>query len=268
MSWWQLLLEMVWEALNKPARAHRTAFLFNGASVRIMNMLSLAWGEGEFRHWVRVLKKMKATRIYLYLANYGDGPGGATNMANVTSFYRDNIHGGRVDRDKVDFMLDRIRWARHEAGLLMVPFFHADDSKGHGIPARDMDVNERHIQNCLHLFGHYFEEAVLGLELDDYFTAAEIAHLVAYWRRISDKPIGVHYRRHNAGRALATGAHSLYGQWPVGWSRNKLVADCRDVVAKLGGAMRFVAAEYDDSSDKGHGQALVSDGGANGYGNG
>ena len=100
---------------------HRAMFLYNGAGIRMMNILSPRLSRAGFEGYVNQMKSDGADTCLLYLINQKDG--GWTPY----SFYVNDQIGGTVNQAVVDEYNERLKYVL-EKGLAVVLVLRPDDS--------------------------------------------------------------------------------------------------------------------------------------------
>jgi hypothetical protein len=237
-----------------PANDHRASFLFDAASVRVMNILSPAYTDAQFRAIVERCVNNGDDLVYLYVGNNGDG-GGATA---ITSIYAGGGYGGAVDHNAVTAMRKRMQHCL-ERGLAVIAWLTADDS-----PAQykaPVGIHLEHVRNCVREFSDLVAGWVVGLEMDSDGRKAHAAAMIAEGRKLDPtRSWGVHL---NPGKTSPLyGADALYYQIsgfnPKSVSRDAPAfgREIKSVRAKLPANVKLIAAEYSGSSDHPNARAL------------
>jgi len=253
---WFSWLPFVRPDWTEEPKDHRASFLFDNATTRCMNILSAGVSEQHFRNVVARCRGNGDTLMYVFLANYGDGPG-------VTDFYA-GAFGGEIDKHEVKAIRKRMQYILDE-GLRIVGVMTADDSRP--IKQASFPARLRHVQHCIKQFGDLCCAWWIGLELDEYTAQHEVRALVFEAKSRTKRSVGVHW---SPRKTDPCGADTLYYQHGFGLSPARVESETRGVVERLPGT-RVIAAEYHKSSDtqdaKALGQAAMR-GGAKGTGNG
>lgn len=181
---WIGLLPVNWKDCSK-------ASCWDGANAqtRYMNILSPHMSEGEFKARVKWSLKRGCNCLHLFLSNKADG--------EYSGF---SIYGyGHIaplsrgpDSAIVKKMKKRIRYARRK-GLGIVLWLMADDSTAWN---RVMLANAAAYCKDLKKTGllDYASTVVLGLELNEYATAADVDRIAQAVRRVYGGKIGTHHR--------------------------------------------------------------------------
>ena len=240
---------------------HRASFLFDNAHTRVMNMLAYNVDDNTFNGVINRCKGNNDTVIYLYAGyNKGDGPG-------TTSIYIDDKFGGSIDNNKVKLMQKRMEKIRDNK-LYIVGWLFPDDNGGK-INFGDTDALKLYINNVVANFDEYISEYVIGIEANEYMSAAQVDQLASYLKRKVNKPVGNHQTSGRYDYSASGNIDKHYHQYGF----NQPVAKIESETKKIVGALKkpVIGAEYDMSSDsdgaKSRGDAVIR-GGGSGTGNG
>ena len=187
----------------------------SNAQTRHMNMLSPAMPEAEFDRRLAWAKAQGCNTVHWFTSNHGDG--------EFSGYAPSAAMRGRIDK------------ARRN-GLAVVLWIFADDSTGYNkAEARDFGAHVRKVKDA-----GLFDEAtavVAGLELDEYFSASQVAALVSAIRAEFPGPVGTH---ETSGRhAFAGVADFVCYQVDPGKSADWIEAEARRVKAKVGKPLMF-----------------------------
>jgi len=250
----------VFTAEPAPRAPWWTGFLRYDASVRIMNMLSIHWPWDLFIEQLDWLQANNANCCFLFLANWGDGPGGAGNLANRTSFYRGDNFAGYVDPAKVAEMHRRVAEIRRR-GMVPIYWLLPDDS-GSWIPYREVNVLKRYFSDAVREFGDtqpaYW---VIALEANEYMSRARstVVSLAAHLDTLTDVPIGLHLTSGQTAWAVEIPQVDVLF-YQSGWltSESQVSDHMRRVQAVCPKPIFF--SEYDRDSNRGLGRRAIAEG--------
>jgi hypothetical protein len=238
----------------------RASFLFDGASTRVMNILSRNASREHFEAVVSRCVANGDNTIYLYLSNQGDGE------PRPTSFYRDDVFGGEIDLLRVAEMRSRLDYAWRQ-GLAVVAWLFADDSGS--ISRASLETKKRYIRDAVELFNNRIASYVIALEGDEHMRSS-IGPLAVWLDELTTKPIGNHQLSGKYDLSASIPQIDLhYHQYGFG----KTAAQIRAATTALIAAVEkpFIACEYSLDSDSPDawllGDAAIS-AGAVGTGNG
>lgn len=212
------------------------------ASTRHMNILSPAFDEGTFQARVKWAESRGCNTLHLFLVNKGDGEGaGYTALDPATAKVMDR----------------RIRWAA-KRGMGIVLWCMADDSSAWA-KALDMDSLMRVCK--AHGWLKLASTIVVGLEVEEYWSAAQVAAHIATIRRHYKGKVGVH---HGSGKTTYAGmADILFYQANPGKSPAQIAAETRKALG-CGKPVNFF--ELDRHENRALSEAALS-AGAYGVGN-
>lgn len=198
------------------------------AGQRNMNILSPGMSDGKFRDRVAWQEKRGANTVHLFLANKADGEHAGYS-----------IYGGAwdwsIDAATCDTFRDRIAYCRGR-GLAVVLWLFADDSSDwNRAAAKDFPRYLRDLESEGLL--KYASTVVVGLEVDEYFNAAQVAALVAATRQVYGGKVGTHQ---TSGRADFAGlADICFYQVSPGKSASQIEAEARKIVGAVGKPVNF-----------------------------
>ena len=143
------------------------------AGTRHMNSLSPKFPDATFKDRVKWAEKRGCNCLHLFLVNQGDGQG-----AGYTA----------LDPDTAKVMDRRIRWAA-KRGMGIVLWCMADDSAAW---ARSLDMDALMRVCKAHGWLGIASTVVVGLETDEYWSAAQVQAHIATIRRHYRGKVGVH----------------------------------------------------------------------------
>lgn len=214
----------------------------SSAQTRHMNILSPAFDEATFKARVKWARDRGCNTLHLFLVNKGDGEG-----AGYTAL--DPATAKTMDR--------RIRWARSQ-DMAVVLWCMADDSAAW---AKSLDM-EALMQVCeKHGWLDIASTIVVGLEVDEYWSAAQVQKNIATIRKYYSGKVGVH---HTSGKTSYAGlADILFYQVDPGKSAAQIASETRKALA-TGKPVNFF--ELSRHEDRELAQAAL-DAGAFGVGN-
>jgi hypothetical protein len=216
----------------------RTSFLFDGASTRVMNILSRNATREHFEAIVNRCVANGDNTIYLYLSNQGDGE------PHPTSFYRDDVFGGDVDLLQVAEMRYRLDYARRQ-GLAVVAWFFADDSGG--ISGASLETKKRYMREAVELFNNRIASYVIALEGDEHMRSS-VAPLAVWLDGLTTKPIGNHQLSGKYDLSASIPQIDLhYHQYGFGKTAAQIRAATIEIIAAVGKPV--IACEYSLNSD-------------------
>lgn len=200
----------------------------NNAGQRNMNILSPGMSDGKFRDRVAWQEKRGANTVHLFLANKADG-----EYAGY-SIYGDGWDW-TIDAATCKTFRERIAYCRGR-GLAVVLWLFADDSSDwNRAAAKDFPRYLSDLKNEGLLT--YASTVVVGLELDEYFNAAQVGALVAATRQVYGGKIGTHQ---TSGRADFAGlADICFYQVSPGKSASQIEAEARKIAGAVGKPLNF-----------------------------
>lgn len=212
------------------------------AGTRHMNILSPAFTDDTFRDRVKWAKGRGCNALHLFLVNKGDGEGcGYTALDPATAKVMDG----------------RIKWARRK-GMGIVLWCMADDSAAW---AKTLDMDALMKVCKAHGWLDAASTVVVGLEVDEYWSANQVAAHIATIRRHYKGKVGVH---HTSGRTTyAAMADILFYQVDPGKSAQQIAAETKKALA-TGKPVNFF--ELSRHEDRALAQAALN-AGAYGVGN-
>lgn len=226
-----------------------------GAARRMMNMLSPKMPAATFRQYARWQLGRGCNTVHVILANQGDG-----EFAGYSPF---GPGGGlKLHSTSCRLMLDRMAELRG-MGFGVVPWCWTDDSGAFtGRPVKELQEQIR-LMSQVGLFAGA-GAVVLGLEVNEYWSARQCAELVPVLRQVSG---GALVCLHQTSDRIDFSPLSDVCFWQTNPGKKpaamkKLVMD---VVRRLGGKP-LVAFELDRKENRALCQAALS-AGASGVGN-
>ena len=180
------------------------------AGTRHMNILSPAFDDGTFQARVKWAEARGCNTLHLFLVNRGDGEG-----AGYTA----------LDPATAKVMDKRIRWASRR-GLGIVLWCMADDSSAW---AKNFDM-EGLMKVCdANGWLDLASTIVVGLEVDEYWTAAQVSAHIATIRKHYKGKVGVHMT--SGKTAYAPMADILFYQVDPGKSASQIASETRKALA-------------------------------------
>ncbi len=200
----------------------------NNAGQRNMNILSPGMSDGKFRERVAWQKARGCNTVHLFVSNKADGEHAGYSIYG-------NVWDWSIDAATCDTFRDRIAYCRGR-GLAVVLWLFADDSSDwNRAAAKDFPRYLRDLKNEGLL--KYASTVVVGLELDEYFSASQVAALVAATRAVYHGKVGVHQ---TSGRMdFAPLADIMFYQVNPGRSAAQIEAEARKVKAAVGKPLNF-----------------------------
>ena len=178
----------------------------SNAGTRHMNILSPAFSDATFQQRVKWAEGRGCNTLHLFLVNKGDGEGsGYTALDPATA--------KAMDR--------RIRWASGR-GMGIVLWCMADDSSAWA-KSLDMEALMRVCEDKGWL--DIASTIVVGLEVDEYWSAAQVQQHIATIRRHYKGKVGVHM---SSGKtSFAPYADILFYQTAPGKSAAQIAAETK-----------------------------------------
>jgi len=274
---------------------HRAMFLYNNASLRMMNILSPMLSRDGFKGFVNQMKADGADMCYLFIINERDG--GWTPY----SFYQGNQIGGAINEGVLDEMKWRCEYVR-DRGMGIIIVLRPDDSPNFvrtldqyvfmnsaermmeldvspvsvmaDIPAMrfstlSVQSQEQYQRDAVKHFDRYASGYWVGLELDEYYNVQQVAHYAEQLQKLTDKPIGTHQVQNQYSFASLGSVDHCYFQY--GWGKSPGYMQSRTAQVKAALGKPVIAAEYNKSSNtpqaRAQGDAAMA-GGAYATGNG
>lgn len=257
---------------------HKAMFLYNNASLRMMNILSPAISRDAFKGFVNQMKNDGADMCYLYLINERDG--GWTPY----SFYNGNQIGGSINEGVLNEMKARCEYIRDkDMGIIL--WLRPDDSPnfvrvleggeepesapGLRFSTASVASQEQYQRDAIKHFGKYASGIVVGLELDEYYDAGTVNHYANQLQGLTKLPIGTHQKPDKSSFATLPTVDHCYFQYGFGKSTSHVKAMTEAIRRAVGKPV--IASEYHKSSNSPQARALgdaAMAGGAYGTGNG
>ncbi len=214
----------------------------SSAQTRHMNILGPAFSDDTFKARVKWAKDRGCNCVHLFLVNKGDGEG-----AGYTA----------LDPATAKTMDKRIRWAARQ-GMGIVLWCMADDSSAWA-KSLDMDALMRTCRDKGWL--DLASTVVVGLEVDEYWSAAQVQQHIATIRKYYSGKVGVH---HTSGKTTyAPLADILFYQTNPGKSASQIASETKKALG-CGKPVNFF--ELSRHEDRQLAQAAL-DAGAYGVGN-
>lgn len=212
------------------------------SGTRHMNILSPKFTDDTFKQRVKWAEGRGCNTLHLFLVNKGDGEGSGYSA---------------LDPDTAKLMDKRIRWAR-KRGMGIVLWCMSDDSSAWA-KSLDMDALMRVCK--AHGWLKLASTIVVGLEVDEYWTANQVSAHIATIRRHYKGKIGVH---HTSGKtSYAAMADILFYQVNPGKSAAQIASETKRALA-CGKPVNFF--ELDRHENRALSEAALS-AGAYGVGN-
>ena len=182
----------------------------SNAGTRHMNILSPAFSDATFQQRVKWAEGRGCNTLHLFLVNKGDGEGsGYTALDPATA--------KAMDR--------RIRWAANR-GMGIVLWCMADDSSAWA-KSLDMDALMRVCEK--HGWLDIASTVVVGLETDEYWSAAQVQAHIATIRKHYRGKVGVHMT--SGKTSFAPFADILFYQVNPGKSAAQIAAETKKALA-------------------------------------
>lgn len=223
------------------------------AGQRNMNILSPHMSDGTFKDRIKWQVNRGCNTVHLFVSNKADG-----QYAGY-SIYGDGWDWS-IDKASCDTFRERIAYCRGK-GLAVVLWLFADDSTDwNRAAAKDFPRYLRDLENEGLL--KYASTVVVGLELDEYYSASQVQALVAATRSVYGGKIGTHQ---TSGRADFAGlADICFYQVSPGKSASQIEAEARKIAGAVGKPTNFF--ELDRRENRSLCEAALK-GGAFGVGN-
>lgn len=131
-------------------------------------------------HTLAWLKQNGCNAIVALTNNTGPGP---------FSIFKNNVYGGKVDRDKLALI---VKWARqiHDAGGYFIPCLFCDADKS---LVEKTYAHIRYVTLLEQAIGEYVAGWIIWLEGSEVISRAALAAFAAYLKdNVTDKPVGSH----------------------------------------------------------------------------
>ena len=189
-----------WKACSKAS-----CWQGSNAGTRHMNILSPHFTDGEFKARVRWAEKRGCNCLHLFLVNQHDGEGSGFTA---------------LDPATADVMDRRLRWAA-KRGLGLVLWCMSDDSREW---ARSLDMDALMRQCRKRGWLRLCSTVVVGLEVDEYWSRAQVAAHIAAIRRHYRGKVGIH---HSHGTGWADLADILFYQCDPGKTAAQITYETR-----------------------------------------
>lgn len=195
----------------------------SNAQKRMMNMLSPGMSDAKCLSYMNWMKSRGCNTAHLFTSNKGDGE-------NAGYCIYGNNWDWSVDPNFVNIMKTRINYLRKN-GFGIVLWLFADDSASWNTIAKKnfpQHLNDLKKQGLL----DNASTVVVGLELNEYFNAKDVAALVSATRAVYKGKIGTHTTSNNAG--FASLADLVFYQVNPGTPISTIQATVKSVKAKTG----------------------------------
>lgn len=152
------------------------------ARCRLMNILSPNMSDSTFNDRVKFAKGRGVDHFNLFLTNEKDG-----EYAGYSIYGPKFDQKKGLDKDSVSKMLGRVKKLR-KMGYSVVLWMTADDTSWN----KSMDFAKLCADAKAAGFFKFASAAVVGLEVDEYWSASKVAENVAILRKVSKLKVGVH----------------------------------------------------------------------------
>lgn len=223
----------------------KAGFLLDGAGTRTMNFSGPHKSEGDLHHILNRFKEMGFNTWLAYTQNEGDATPRPYSLTD---------HTGNISGDVQAQMVSKVKLARAR-GFGVVLCVWADDNRSfHRWPR---DVKKRYLKAVVETFDKLVIGYWMGLEVDEYMGHSEFKDLVGYMNGITDKPLIGHQKPGRANYSHTSGLDAFAGQF--GWQTSPagLDAKAKSMLSQLPGNMPLILGEYDKSSNRGLGKAVI-----------
>lgn len=226
----------------------------NNAEIRHMNILSPHMSDDMFKSRVRWAKDRGCNTIHVYVGNEGDG-----EYAGYC------IYGNKwdwvIDENYVKVMKGRIEYISRQGFAVVVWLFADDSSRYNKTASTNFDRYLQDVSGC-----GLFERAsiiVVGLELDEYYSAVEVSRLVTATRKYYNGMVATHETSYRYNYAYVSDIvfYQVDPSRSIDWIRSEAFRVKRDIGGK---PLNFF--ELSRHEDRERSQAAL-DGGANMIGN-
>jgi len=211
----------------------------SNAQVRLMNILSPHMDDSTFEGRVKWMQGRKCNAAHVFLTNQGDGQYAGYCPYGTSWTWK-------VDEKVCQMMRERIR-ALRRAGMAVVVWLFADDSKEFN---RTAAVSfEQFADDCQKqgLFD-LASTVVVGLELNEYYNAGQVAALVKAVRKFYKGKVGTHQ---TSGRVdFASLADLFFYQVNPGMDVKRVEAEARNVGKAIGRPLNFFEIERQECREK------------------
>ena len=212
------------------------------AGTRHMNILSPKFTDATFQSRVKWAKARGCNTLHLFLVNKGDGEGSGYSA---------------LDPATAKIMDSRLRWARKQ-GMAVVLWCMADDSAAW---AKNFDMEGLMLVCKKKGWLDLASTIVVGLEVDEYWSAAQVAAHIATIRRHYKGKVGVHMT--SGKTSYAPMADLMFYQTNPGKSASQIASETKRALG-CGKPVNFF--ELSRHEDRALSQAAL-DAGAFGVGN-
>lgn len=189
-----------------------------GAVRRMMNVASPHMPDETAKSYIDWMKGREANTAHVILSNQGDGEYSGYCIYGKSWDWE-------VDEEYVDSIRKRVGWLRGKFDVVL--WLLTDDSPEFNRAA--LSDPERYVDDLSRLGLLDGDGVCLGLELDEYASAGQVAALAAAVRARYDGDVGVH---HTSGKTtFATLADTLYYQTRPGISAREVATNTRKALA-------------------------------------
>ena len=197
----------------------------SNAQHRMMNILSPRMPEAVYKERVKYIKSRGCNCVNLFLCNKGDGEYAGYSICG------NNFTPGNVDADYSKTMLKRVKELYNE-GYGIVLWLAADDSSAWN---KTMVANAQWYVNTIKDLGFfdYASTVVIGLEVNEYWTAGQCATMANCLRQVYSGKIGIHQTSDRIDYAGL--ADIMFYQTTPGKSPEAIAKMTKNVVDKLNG---------------------------------
>ena len=219
----------------------------SNAQRRMMNVLSPAFPDAKFEEYARWMKARGCNTAHVFLINRGDGEGGGYNAAT-------NADHAKLARKRIAALRGK--------GFAVVPWLVADDSSDY---AKDLFAHADERLRAIADAGLLDQASyvVLGLEMNEYGSAADWGRVAAALRKVWPGKVGTHHTSGNSFPYAGLGEIVL-GQLDPKKATPAAIAGQIGAIRALG--KEAVGFEYQRYPDRARAQAAL-DAGAFGCGN-
>lgn len=217
------------------------ASCWNGAnaSQRMMNILSPHMSEDKFKSYMEWMKSRGCNTAHVFTSNQKDGENAGYCIYGPSWSWK-------VNADYCKLMINRIKALRkNKFGIVLWLF--ADDSGGYNSEAKKnfaQYLSDLKKQGFL----DYASTVVVGLELNEYYSASDVAKLVSATHQYYSGKIGTHQ---TSGQYSFAGlANICFYQVNPGMSVSGIKAEAAKVKAITGMPLNFFEIERSPSREK------------------
>lgn len=222
-----------WDECSKSTNWHGS-----NANQRFMNMLSPGMSDTKFNDYLAFIKGRGCNCVHLILCNKGDGE-------NANYCIYGNSVTWKINKSFTDVMTKRIKQFRKE-GLGVVLWLTTDDSSAWNA---ELARNPQQYINDIDSLGwfKYASTVVVGLELDEYWSANQVSSFVKALRTKYKGKIGVHQ---TSGKTNYAGlADIMFYQTNPGKSTTQIASETKAAL-KCGKPVNFFEMERQENRTK------------------